>query len=486
MLKVLEEVTVTFAGKNCELTQWPQLHPGEPPLVWVSQDESAYHSNDDVKSEWAEEGKGLTIKQKSRGSLLMVSMFVSELEGILRCTVQQRDAYISAHPDCCMAAKLQAKPDWDGSSTLILEPGAAPGKDKYFDADQLQEQTKLAMEVFEATHTMPGRWEYFSSRRGPTSNATYPYSFTPVWLPATPCKGLFFFDHSSGHGCFSIDALLASNANKNPDWKGSCAVMRDGYFSAPDGSRVAQSMQFKEGDTLGLDVTWPVGLHPHADPKAAPAPAPAAPPDAAPDTAPSPPTDTESLAAYKLFVAGTLGTLKKHNPTKTVDQVKALCSEKWDVLPTARKMVYVGRVRAKAGAAADPTQAPAERIIKAGELVPRLLWGRNKGTAIVLHERRLYPAAGLKGTCTSSKQHTDTNDCCCARLLDSQPDFKAECSALQHLIEQRVEMTLRHHCLFLPKVRPPLPPLPPSFHPLSPPSLPPFTTVHALRSFIAS
>ena len=85
-LKALDEVSVTFIGKNCDEARWPLLHPGEPVVVRVSQDESAYHSNDDCKSEWAEEGKGLSIKQKSRGSLLMVSMFISELHGILRCT----------------------------------------------------------------------------------------------------------------------------------------------------------------------------------------------------------------------------------------------------------------------------------------------------------------------------------------------------------------------------------------------------------------
>ena len=75
MLKVLEEVTVTFIGVNCEETRWPVLHPGERPVVWISQDECAFHSNDDVPSEWAEDGKGLQIKQKSRGALLMVSAF---------------------------------------------------------------------------------------------------------------------------------------------------------------------------------------------------------------------------------------------------------------------------------------------------------------------------------------------------------------------------------------------------------------------------
>ena len=168
-LKVLEEVTVHFGGPNCEEVIWPLLWPGEQPVVWVSQDESSYHSNDDVKSEWAEEGKGLQIKQKSRGSLLMVSAFISELHGLLRCTAAQRDAYIAKHPQSHMAARLAAEPTWKGSSMVIIEPGAAAGKDKYFDAEQLMEQTKLAMEVFEATHIAPGRWVWHQMH---TSTAT--------------------------------------------------------------------------------------------------------------------------------------------------------------------------------------------------------------------------------------------------------------------------------------------------------------------------
>ena len=168
MIKVLEEVTVRFGGLNCEEEIWPRLHPGERAVVWVSQDESAYHSNDDNNSEWAEEAKGVQIKQKSRGSLLMVSAFISELHGLLRCSQLQRDAYIAQHPNSHMAAKLAAEPSWKGSSTIIIEPGAAAGKDKYFDAEQLIEQSKLAMDIFEATHFSPGRWVYHRCDRGTT------------------------------------------------------------------------------------------------------------------------------------------------------------------------------------------------------------------------------------------------------------------------------------------------------------------------------
>jgi hypothetical protein len=442
--------------------------------IYYAQDESAYHSNDDCKSEWAEDGKGLSIKQKSRGSLLMVSMFISELQGVLRCTPSQRDAYIQSNPQSHMAAKLTAQPDWDGSSTLILEPGAAPNKDKYFDAEQLHEQTKITIEIFEATHFAPGRWAHHPSAQRRTTSATYPHSFVSMWLPPTPCKAQFFYDHSSGHGAYASNALVASHLNKGPDWKGSVPALRDGFFADVQvarrpgahsrahahryllplqGVKTTQAMQFSQGDILKIDVACPPGLNPHADTPAAPAPAPAAP---APDIAP--PTDAELEAGFKLFYTGCQTTIKKHNPGKSPVEFRLIGKGKWDVLPPARRMVYVGRAREKA--AATPAQERAEdRVIKAGQPVPRILWGKNKGMEYLLHERGLYPVAGLKGACQASKDHSDSNDCCCARLLSVQRDFAAECSALQHLVEERILVggvsTLRHLCLFLPKVPPP-------------------------------
>jgi hypothetical protein len=452
MLAVLEEVTVTFSGKNSETVVWPLLHPGEPPVVWVSQDECAFHSNDDQPSEWAEHGKGLQIKQKSRGALLMVSAFISELHGHLRCTLAQRDAFVAAHPQSIMAARLAAEPSWSGSSMLILEPGAAgSGKDKYFDAAQLMEQTKLAMEVFEATHVAPGRWAYHPSRHGPVTATTYPISVEAVWLPPTPCKALFFYDHSSGHGAMAKESLSASNGNKGPDWKGAVHPMRDAWFVNAQGNKQTQVLQFEEGDRLTCNIVCPPGVDP--DDAAGPA-QPAAQPAAQPE-APVAATAVEAEAAFKLFFSGCHQTLKKHHPNRTAAELKDMGREKWGTLSVERQLVYVCRLRAKESAGAP--QAAASRIIKEGSLVPRALWGRNKGLEIILSERGLYPAAGLKGACPNAKSHTPANDCCCVRLLATQPDFAAECSALQHLVEGQVAIpgttmtTARHHCFFLPK-----------------------------------
>jgi hypothetical protein len=139
--------------------------------------------------------------------------------------------------------------------------------------------------------------------------------------------------------------------------------------------------------------------------------------------------------------------------------------------------------------------------------VPRVLWGRNKGMECVLRERGLYPASGgLKNACENEKAHnTETNQCCCRRLLAVQPDFVAECSALQHMVEEHVPlvrtfepltghsntvMAARHLCLFLPKVGlpPPTQHVCPSTCALFPPAttrvdFPPLPSAH---SFIAS
>ena len=94
--------------------------------------------------------------------------------------------------------------------------------------------------------------------------------------------------------------------------------------------------------------------------------------------------------------------------------------------------------------------------------MPRALWGRNKGLRCILAERPELKekTAALKGCCENNKHPEGRTDCCCTQLLASQPDFTAECSALQHVVEERVHLaewrgrsytTKRHICVFLPK-----------------------------------
>ena len=444
-----------FTGTCCaRQVRWPNLYPGERPVVWISQDESAYHSNDDQPGEWHERGKGFQIKQKSRGALLMVSKFIGELRGDVRVTPAERDAYIAAHPGSVMAQKFASDPSWDGSSQLVLEPGVAPGKDAYFDAEQLIAQTNLAMDVFEASHIAPGRWLYHPNGRlrGQARGSTYPCAYEAVWCPPVTCMGLWFFDHSSGHGAYAADALVASRMNKGPDWNGGIGVMRDGEWVTKDPTtkklmRHVQRMQYSEGDLLCCDTIVPPGVDPNATAAGHAA-------NVAPDV--TPPTDAEAALALKKYVDGRYQTLKKHHPTMTTQEVKAMAEQDWPSLSDARKADFYKRARAQLSGQGT---GAASRTLKKGTPVPQILWGRNKGLEALLTERGLYPTGGLKGSCANAAAHSDDNQCCCARLLAVQPDFAAECSALQHVVEARITITnaygcytsQRHKCLFLPK-----------------------------------
>lgn len=277
-----------------------------------------------------------------------------------------------------------------------------------------------------------------------------------------------FYDHSSGHEAYSADALVVNRLNIGPDWKRKVAPMRDGQYvcTSVDGAKSLrmQRMQFLEGDILPCDMLIPPGVDPSRGVQEIDT------NDAAGGGAQDgrqdapPPSEIELQAAFRKFFQGAAVTIKKHNPGKTSAEVDELGKQKWASLPTEHKMVFVSRVRAQQRA--GPVTPASERVLKAGAPVPPALWGRNEGMQAILCERGLYPAVGLRATCENA-EHRESNACCCSRLLGAQLDFAAECSALQHAIEERITIqrtfqpvssgsdivsTARHSCLFLPKV----------------------------------
>eukprot|EP00966_Prymnesium_polylepis_P162318 3751537-Prymnesium_polylepis.1 len=220
----------------------------------------------------------------------MVSEFLSELAGRLRCSRAEAMAYAAANPNSIIAARVAAGKAEDGvEARLILEPGAAAGKDKYFDNEQLIEQTKLAMEVFDAMerHVAPAREVKVASASlnlgiGANGNVSVQLS-TKVCtkqLPAVRCLALDLFDHSSGHGAGATDSRTIANVNKGPDWNSKLPEMRDGFYferrggfyfeEQRDGAwlkrdnsfsvRIPQRMQFITGDVLPCDITVPTGI----------------------------------------------------------------------------------------------------------------------------------------------------------------------------------------------------------------------------------
>ena len=69
-----------------------------------------------------------------------------------------------------------------------------------------------------------------------------------------------------------------------------------------------------------------------------------------------------------------------------------------------------------------------------------------KGMEQIIKERGLWPVGGLNAQCEGFKCVQGCTDCCCRRLLFSQPDFMAQKSQLEEYI-----ISHRHICDFYPK-----------------------------------
>jgi hypothetical protein len=69
-----------------------------------------------------------------------------------------------------------------------------------------------------------------------------------------------------------------------------------------------------------------------------------------------------------------------------------------------------------------------------------------KGMEVIIRERGLWPEKGMNAQCDGFKCVAGKTDCCCRRLLFTQPDFVAQKSHLEELITSR-----SHICDFYPK-----------------------------------
>jgi hypothetical protein len=69
-----------------------------------------------------------------------------------------------------------------------------------------------------------------------------------------------------------------------------------------------------------------------------------------------------------------------------------------------------------------------------------------KGMEVIIWECGLWPEKGLNTQCDGFKRVAGKTDCCCHRLLFTQPNFMAQKSHLEELITSH-----RHICNFYPK-----------------------------------
>ena len=216
-MKEYEKRMQRYEGEECNEVRTPNLPAGKSELVLVVHDECGCHANEDEDAMYVEEGKGHALKQKSKGALLNISMFLSEERGRLRFTDREYAQFKRENPHS----------DLPQSSAIFMKCGAAhstarTGKtvlgiphDGYWKNSHVLAQIRIAVDVFEATH--PGK------------------------------KALFLFDNSTGHNAYVEDALIAHHMNYRPGGK-QPRLRSTTWDGRP------QHMTFQRGDRVCHDV----------------------------------------------------------------------------------------------------------------------------------------------------------------------------------------------------------------------------------------
>ena len=154
----------------------------EKPIIFFH-DESTFQCNDDQPTFWSTKGTHI-IKPKSRGSGIMVSDFIDELNGYLALTKEEYDHGKVTDP----TTHLQARE--------FLEYGES--KEEYWTSDKFMKQMEMAVRIAEVKYPKSDDWRH-------------------VWI----------FDHSSCHGAMADNPLDVSKMNVGPG--GKQRVMHDGF-----------------------------------------------------------------------------------------------------------------------------------------------------------------------------------------------------------------------------------------------------------------
>ena len=185
-----EKLMSRYEGKNMNRIL-PDLAKGETEHILVTHDECVFYSNDGQRGVWAKNGE-LPLRKKGNGKSIMVSEFLTEVDGRLRL----KPADIEKYPIVLIEARE------------YLEPGK--DREGYWTAENVLNQIKnKVIPIFEIL---------------------YPN-----------CVGVFAFDNSSNHAIFAKDALISKRMNLNPD--GLQPKMRNTYWG-PDNQ--LQSMTFSD------------------------------------------------------------------------------------------------------------------------------------------------------------------------------------------------------------------------------------------------
>ncbi len=122
---------------------------------------------------------------------------------------------------CCFHV-LHVVSGIDTYSMKIITPGAAEGKDKYWNGEDVMKQAQEHLEGLLKFHP-----------------------------EVAACD---IYDNSSGHGCMAKDALNIDKLNISPGMnRKTDVIIRDGFYTV-QGALKVQSFFFRVGDTLKVTI----------------------------------------------------------------------------------------------------------------------------------------------------------------------------------------------------------------------------------------
>ena len=169
--------------------------------IVLCHDESTFQANDYERTQWGTKNDHMLVP-KSRGAGIMVSDFISEEDGYLCLTDEE------------FAAGREKFPQLTQFARRSIEYGE--NRDGYWTSERFLEQLKDSVRIVECKYPLE-------------------QGYRVTWI----------FDHSSCHGAYGEDALLASRMNAKPG--GKQAKLRDTVW---DGE--VQRMVFNIGVPKGL------------------------------------------------------------------------------------------------------------------------------------------------------------------------------------------------------------------------------------------
>ena len=210
--KMIEIGFLNYCNAPTEGAQKALPTDNDPPMleqqsktVVFFHDETTFSANEDQNIMWGIKGHKM-IKPKSKGSGIMLSDFIDEINGFLALNDEEYKVAKESNPQVRQYARE------------ILEYGER--RDRYWTRDTFMAQIEKAVEIAEFKYPKSSGWQH-------------------MWV----------FDHSSCHAAMADDALDVSHMNVKPGGKQrimrdtECDGMAQKMYATSGGEKVAKGMK---------------------------------------------------------------------------------------------------------------------------------------------------------------------------------------------------------------------------------------------------